>query len=107
MSAVLINAWDPRHNNVVLYRNRYSEHIIVRHPEVEIGHIRLVVEDPDVITGDVNDALVENYYRQGTIADEPDYFLKVSVRFESDRGKIVTAYTVDRPKPSEVIVWKR
>lgn len=106
MPAVLINAWDPRHNNVVLYDHRYFGHIVVRHPEVEIEHIRLVLEWPDVITRDVNDGLVENYYRQGIMSDEPGYFLKVCVRFDSDRGKVLTAFSVDRPKPGEVVVWK-
>lgn len=107
MPVVLVNAWDPRHNNVVLYEYRYFGHIVARHPNVEIEHIRLVVENPDIITRDVNDDLVENYYRQSVAPDAPRYFLKVCVRFESDRGKVITAYEVDRPKPDEVIAWKR
>ncbi len=106
MAVVLINAWDPRRNNVLLYENRYFAHIIVRHPGVEIEYILLAVEAPDLITCDVNDDLVENYYKQGAIWDMPEQFLKVCVHFDSDRGKVITAYAVDRPKPNEVVVWK-
>ena len=107
MSVVLINAWDPRRNNVVMYENRYQSHIASRHPGIEVGHIRVVIEDPDVITDDENDSLAENYYKQGVMADAPNYFLKVCVRVDSDRGKVITAYEVDRPKPTERIAWKR
>lgn len=62
-------AWDPRHNNVVLYENRYWGHIVGRHPGIEVEHIRLVLEDPDVITDDEGDGLVENYYRQHVVQD--------------------------------------
>lgn len=107
MAIVLINAWDPRHNNVVLHEKRYWDHIVDRHPGIEIEHIRIVIEDPDVITDDENDHLVENYYRQRVMHDAPEYFLKVCVRLESDKGRVITAFLVDRPKPTERISWKR
>ncbi len=106
MQVVLINTWDPRHNNVVLYENRYFQHITARHPGIDVEHICLVVEEPDVISRDRRDRLVENYYKQGAIPDMPALFLKVSVRFESDAGKVVTAFVVDRPRLDEEIVWK-
>lgn len=98
---------DPRHNNVVLYENRYWGHIVGRHPGIEVEHIRLVLEDPDVITDDESDGLVENYYRQHVVQDALEYFLKVCVRLESDKGQVITAFLVDRPKPIERIAWKR
>jgi hypothetical protein len=107
MTVVLVNAWDPRHCNVVLSEKRYLAHIVDRHPGIEVDHIRFAVEEPEVITRDANDDLVENYYKRGALSDLPDLFLKVCVRFESDRGKVVTAFLVDRPKPHEVIIWKR
>lgn len=106
MANVLVNAWDPRRNNVVLYENRYEDHIRSRHPAVEVEHIRSVLENPGLITTDDFDPLVENYYAQGVLSDAPIYWLKICVRFDSDRGKVITAYEVDRPKPSEQIVWK-
>lgn len=106
MSAVLINAWDPRHINVLLYEYRFRSHIATGHPGVDVESIRYVVEQPDIITSDENNDLVENYYKQGAILDAPRYFLKVCVRFDSDVGKVVTAFEVDRPKPAERIIWK-
>lgn len=106
MAAVLINAWDPRRVNVVLYDNRYYGHIVERHPAVTIEHIRMALEDPDIITGDDSDPLVENFYARGVMPDAPEYWLKVCVRFNSDVGKVVTAYEVDRPKPTEHIRWQ-
>lgn len=106
MPAVLINAWDPRRINIVLYENRYQDHIVSRHPGVDIDSIRYVVEQPDIITSDESNELVENYYKQGAMPDAPRYFLKVCVRFDSDVGKVVTAFEVDRPKPTERIIWK-
>jgi hypothetical protein len=106
MSVVLINAWDPRHINVILYGNRYQDHIVSRHPGIDVESIRVVIEDPDLITRDDNDDLVENYYKQGVMPDAPRFFLKVCVRFTSDVGKVVTAYEPDRPKPTERIIWK-
>jgi len=61
---MLFNAWDPRGYNVVLYERVYENHIVARHGEVPIADIQYVVENPDVITADITDKMVEKYTTQ-------------------------------------------
>ena len=103
---IVLNAWDPRNNNVVMYEERYLEHIVTGHPGIEIDDIRETIEHPDFITDDETKDLVEIYYKHGVVPFAPDNYLKVCVLVDSDKGKVRTAYLVHHPKPTERISWK-
>ena len=64
-----------------------------------------VLMEPEVITADEQYELRENYYLQGVMEDYPAFFLKVVVEFGGVDGKVITAFDVDRPKPTERIIW--
>ena len=104
---MLFNAWDPLHRNVVLYERTYEHHIVFRHGEdVSVEEIRFVVENPEFITADSSDNLVEIYYAKGVVRNaDPSEYLKVCARYDGEGLKVVTAYLVDRPKPTERVLW--
>jgi hypothetical protein len=103
---MLFNAWDPRHYNVILHERVYENHIVAKHGEIAVEDIQYTVENPDIITADVSDEMTELCYAKGVVQDEgPDVYLKVCARFEGEGMKVVTAYLVDRPKPTERIIW--
>jgi hypothetical protein len=104
---MLFNIWDPRYINVVLHERVYENHIVARHgDEVSIADIQYVIENPNIITADVSDVLVENYYGKGVIPSaDPSEWLKVCTRYEGEGLRVVTAYLVDRPKSIERVLW--
>ena len=98
---------NPRGCEIFLYDNRYNEHIKNRHPTVSIEAILETIEDPDIITQDINNPSGENYYARGVIPDAPNFFLKVCVHIETSNRKVVTAFELDRPKQKEQVIWRR
>ena len=83
-------------------------HIWPNHPVADVEYIRDTIEDPDLITIDVNDDYIENYYRQATISENPTLFLKVCVLFKTDdKGSVITAFAVDWPKLQEEALWQK
>gem|GEM_PF-2324952 len=107
MSNLLFSTHDPRLLNVILHRSRYVEHIQLRHLFVDVDSIRETVEDPDFIATDVSSGSVENYYAQGLVKNDPESYLKVSVLFIDEVGRVITAFGVDRPKITEEILWQK
>lgn len=103
---IVLNAWDPRDNNVVMYEDRYRGHIVTGHPGIEIDHIRETIEHPDFITDDETKHLIEIYYKRGVVSFAANDYLKVCVLVDSDKGKVITAYLVGHLKPTERISWK-
>ena len=83
------------------------EHIQLRHLFVDVDSIRETVEDPDFIATDVSSGSVENYYAQGLVENDPESYLKVSVLFIDEVGRVITAFGVDRPKITEEILWQK
>lgn len=104
---MLFNCWDPRGNNVVLDRRVFDNHILARHgDEVTAEDIQYAIENPDLITADLTDPMVEIYYAQGAVESaDPTEYLKVCVRYKGDGLNVVTAYLVDRPKLLERVIW--
>jgi hypothetical protein len=104
--ALVLNCSDPRGWRIVMYDNRYWHHIASRRSHISINAIQAVIEDPEIITADEQNDLRENYYATGVMEDYPEFFLKVVVEFGGMDGKVITAFDVDRPKPTERIVWQ-
>ena len=107
MSGLLFCVYDPQLRNIILQRSRFLTHIQGRHLFVTVEAIQITIEEPDFISNDVNSDSVENYYAQGMIAHDPDAFLKVCVLFKQEQGRVLTAFGVDRPKPTEEILWQK
>ncbi len=104
----LFRAFDPRLREVILHKSRYVNHIWPNHPVADVEYIRETIEDPDLITIDVNDDYIENYYRQAIIGEYPTLFLKVCVLFKiDDKGSVITAFAVDWPKLPEEVIWQK
>jgi len=104
---MLFNAWDPRQCNIVLEERVYERHIVAKHgDEVSVADIRDTVENPDIITADIEDELVEIYYAKGVVQSaDPSEYLKVCARWKGEGMTVVTAYLVDRPKLTERVIW--
>ena len=108
MSNILFHIVDPRSLQVLLHQSRYINHIWPSHPIVEVDDIRLVIAEPDLITQDIQSNEIENDYRQEVIPEFPDLYLKVCVLFKStDQGRVITAFTVNWPKPEEELLWQK
>lgn len=108
MPNILFRAFDLRLLEVILHQSRYVNHIWPSHPIVKIDDIRVVIDDPDLITQDVQSIEIENYYRQDVIPEFPELYLKVCVLFKTaNQGHIITAFTVNWPKPEEEILWQK
>ena len=102
---LLLNCVDPRGFRVVLYENRYSSHIARRRDYISAESIGWALEEPELITAGEHYEMRENYYAKDVMEDYPELFLKVVVEFGGAGGKVITAFDVDRPKPTERIVW--
>jgi hypothetical protein len=102
---LVLNCVDPRGYRIVMYSDRYQNHIVRRRDYITIGSIEDTLHGPEVITADEQYELRENYYLQGVMEDYPALFLKVVVEFGGVDGKVITAFDVDRPKPTERIIW--
>lgn len=108
MDNILFSTLDPRMFEVLLHRSRYINHIWPNHSLVEVVHILNVVEDPEIITQDVESPNIENYYRQDVFEKYPDLYLKVCVLFKPpEQGRIITSFAVVWPKPEEEILWQK
>lgn len=103
----LLNSTDPRGESIVLSQARYESHIRHRHETATVAAIQQTVESPDMITRDVDFPTRDNYYVQGADGLFPKGYLKVCVQFDSEVGRVITAITVDRPKPTEEVLWRR
>jgi hypothetical protein len=106
MVSYLFRTHDPRLYEIILHRTRYHNHIWVQHG-IDVESIQTVVENPDLITADPDDEYKENYYAQGIVPDSADLFLKVCVLFKQDVGRVLTAFDVVAPKPTEDILWQK
>jgi hypothetical protein len=107
MALYLMNADDPRGEKVYLWENRFYEHVAIRHPTATVESIQKTVENPDMITRDAKFQNRDNYYALGNDPQFPGAYMKVCVEFSSDTGKVVTAFTTDRLKPEEEILWRK
>lgn len=106
--AILVNCIDPLGNTIILRDNRYRTHIEWRHEGFTLDDIQIAVENPDVITRDVNDALINLYYRTDRYDSDGDpEVLKVCVRYRSDVGEITSAYLARGVKREEIEIWAR
>jgi hypothetical protein len=106
MNNYLFRTHDPRLFEVILHRSRYHNHIWMQHGIV-IEAIQAAIEDPDLITADVQDPYKENYYAKGVIPGHPDVLLKVCVLFKQDVGRVLTAFAAEMPKIGEEMLWQR
>lgn len=106
MAFYLFHTHDPRGETVVLWENRYHNHIR-KHEGITVAMIQTAVEEPEIITRDTTYPLRDNYYARGLDPDVPEDWVKVCVEFSSDEGKVITAFFTDRPKPEEDILWSR
>lgn len=107
MALYLFNVDDPRGEKVYLWENRFYGHIVPRHPSATVESIQKTVENPDIITRDTKFPGRDNYYALGNDSEYPQAFMKVCVEFDSDTGKVITAFTTDRLKPEEEILWPK
>ncbi len=106
MSNYLFRTYDPRLYEVVLHRSRYHSHIRLQHG-IDIAEIQMVIEDPDIISVDLDDGYIENYYASGVLADSPDSYLKVCVLFKQEIGSVITAFDVEIPTLDEDVLWQK
>jgi hypothetical protein len=106
MPVYLINTDDPRGQRIILYEDRFYGHIS-GHPSVTVDSIQITVTNPDIITRDVSRANRDHYYAKGADPLFPEAYLKVCVQFDSDTGKVITAFPTDKPKPDEDILWQK
>jgi hypothetical protein len=107
MALYLMNADDPRGEKVYLWDDRFYGHIVSRHPSATVESIQKTVENPDIITRDTKFPARDNYYGWGNDVEYPEAYMKVCVQFGSDTGKVITAFTTDRLKPEEEILWQK
>lgn len=86
-------------------QNRYVDHIEHRgRDHIRPDHIQYVIENPEIITADSQHDMRECYYASNVMDDYPQFYLKVVVDFSGSDGRVVTAFEVDRPKPTERVV---
>lgn len=107
MALYLMNANDPRGEKVYLWEDRFYGHIVLRHPSATVESIQKTIENPDIITRDGKFPDRDNYYGWGNDTEYPNAYMKVCVQFDSDTGKVVTAFTTNRLKPEEEILWQK
>lgn len=70
--------------------------------------IRRTIVRPDFIVQDADFSERQDFYRRGAHRGLPRDYIKVVVEFESsDLGTVITAYPVDRRKPTEDVLWRR
>lgn len=107
----LFVAYDPLGNQIILEERRYLDHIKYRHPELVAVDIQRAVESPEFITVDKEDALVNLYYRTteyGRQGSKDVGIIKIAVRFRSDVGEVVSAYSVrGLKKVTEEVIWQK
>ena len=106
MNNYLFRTHDPRLFTIILHSSRYHSHIWVQHG-IAFEAIQATIEDPDLITADVQDSYKENYYAEGVIPGHPDILLKVCVLFKQDVGRVLTAFAVEMPRVDEDILWQK
>lgn len=112
-SDVVPSCLDPLGRRIVARRDRWEDHLWVRHPEVarHVEAVRLAIEDPDSIRSDADNPDGLNYYRPATLP--PPYhrlYLKVCVTFDQQGpnerlGTVITAYPTKRLGRGEVPRW--
>lgn len=78
-----------------------------KHAGITVAMIQTTIEEPEIITRDTAYSLRDNYYAQGLDPEVPADWVKVCVEFNSDEGKVITAFFMDKPKPEEDILWSR
>lgn len=106
--ALLISCRDCLDNYITLEENWYRIHIRDRHSEATLDDVQNVIENADRIYRDPIDPLVNLYYKKGEYGKAPYTYrgvLKVCVRFYTDSGTVISAYSVRGFKQGEIKIW--
>lgn len=98
----IIDATDPRGRRVVCSKACWHGHILIKHPFMFswLKRLHKAIEEPIAIFKDSDFGDREVYYHL-----TKKKYVKVVVRFEGDKGEVVTAFLTDSPKPGETLLW--
>ena len=107
---VFLRCADRFHREIVLYQDRWYDHIMADHRELSgrEAAVLATLEQPDAIRRDRFRIDRERYYRQG---DSPrrQRYVKVVVEFIDTpfglAGTVITAFAVDRIDLREAHIW--
>lgn len=105
---MIFEVMDPLGRRIRLTRERWEDHIVDEHPELEGQEERLkeAVENPDFIYKEDD---IRFFYRISEISlmKYHDLYIRAVIRLESERrGHVVTAHLRDKPTGRE-IEWIR
>lgn len=104
---VLFETVDPRSKIIQLDTFRY-QHIVSGHWQFRgnIDTIKKTVEEPTVITQDIDYQTTQNYFKTGEEGLFKDKYIKVAVDIGTPIGYVKTAFVLlGMDKVSEKIVW--
>jgi hypothetical protein len=107
---VFLRCADRTGREIVIYQDRWYEHIMVDHKELSGREevVRATLEQPDTIRQDRYRSDRECYYRQGDLPAR-HRFVKVVVKFSETpfgvAGTVITAFTVERIDHREAHLW--
>lgn len=100
MAKILFEVADPRRCLIKLLEDRYQNHILLGHPEVEVRWIEQTIAYPSFIAQDVESELREVFYKID-LFDNSKLWMCVVV----ERNLVITAYRSRRGKQGEKIIW--
>jgi len=112
--SVLFHCHDQWGQIITLDDDRWTNHILINHPELAGQEEALAVAllDPAIVTQDGRHGNGRNYYAFGVLAPPLDrVYLKVCVRFTVvasspvANGGVITAYPISSVKRTEVQLW--
>lgn len=80
------------HNKVLLYNKNYRNHIRIRHPEMTLGKIENILQEPDLIYKSSRNS--KNYYYEKKFGN--DTYRVVVKKCIKHVKEVITAYKVNK-----------